>query len=152
MKRSRSCPRNCAPWGILARPPLPRKKPILETELGVQEIKQTLNTIKEGVTKSAPLAPITYAHVAAWPKPENVEQRPNHTFIISSRNPQKTSEQVLTKIKVSLDLRSGVRSRKIKNWRCGSPQTTSFSNFVVLKNVIFFYIGMETVNNQNLKN
>ncbi|CAH2090831.1 unnamed protein product [Euphydryas editha] len=94
------------------------KKPSLETKMALQEVKQTLNTIKEGVTKLAPLAPNTYAQVTARPKNEGVEKRPNHTLIISSRNPQETSEQVLIKIKDSLDLKkSGARMEKVRKAR-----------------------------------
>ncbi|CAH2105842.1 unnamed protein product [Euphydryas editha] len=93
-------------------------KPSLETEMAVQEVKQTLNTIKEGVTKLAPRAPNTYAQVTARPKSESVDKRPNHTLIISSRNPQETSEQVLTKIKDSLDLKkSGAKMERVRKAR-----------------------------------
>ncbi|XP_045446722.1 uncharacterized protein LOC123654909 [Melitaea cinxia] len=94
------------------------KKPTLETEMAVQEVKETLNTIKEGVTKLAPMASTSYAQVAARPKPESVEQRPNHTLIISSQNKQETSEQVLAKIKDSLDLKkSGARMERVRKAR-----------------------------------
>ncbi|XP_045453294.1 uncharacterized protein LOC123662495 [Melitaea cinxia] len=94
------------------------KKPSLETEMAIREVKETLNTIKEGVTKLAPRAPTTYAQVAARPKQESAEQRPNHTLIISSRNPQETGEQVLNKIKDSLDLtKSGARMERVRKAR-----------------------------------
>ncbi|CAH2091367.1 unnamed protein product [Euphydryas editha] len=86
--------------------------------MAVQEVRQTLDTIKEGVTKLTPKTnSYTFAQVAAKPRPENQHQ-PNHTLIISSRNPKETSENVLTKIRTTLDLRkSGARVERVRKAR-----------------------------------
>lgn len=93
-------------------------KQSLHTEIAVQEVKQTLDSIKEGVTKLTPKnGPHTFAQVAAIPKPDNIHQ-PNHTLIISSRNPKETSDNVLTKMKATLDLKqSGARMERIRKAR-----------------------------------
>ncbi|CAH2106353.1 unnamed protein product [Euphydryas editha] len=80
--------------------------PSIETEIAVQEVRQTLDSIKEGVTKLNPYTSSrTFAQVAAKPRSEH-KQQPNHTLIISSRDPKATSDNVLTKIRSTLDLKS----------------------------------------------
>ncbi|CAH2091713.1 unnamed protein product [Euphydryas editha] len=94
------------------------QKPSLETEMAVQEVKQTLDTIKEGVSKLTPQPlPRTFAQVAAKPRPEHLQQ-PNHTLIISSSNPKATSENVMSKIRSTLDLKKcGAKVERVRKAR-----------------------------------
>lgn len=75
---------------LKARPASPIK-PSLETELAVEEVKQTLASIKQGVSELSmekpQQGPHTYSQIAAKPKPP---QRPNHTLIIASKDPTQT--------------------------------------------------------------
>ena len=71
-----------------------------------QEVKQTLATIKKGISvltsqEKLQVGPHTFAQVAAKPK----EPHPNHTLIISSKIKTETSDNVITKIRDALDLR-----------------------------------------------
>ena len=94
-------------------------RPSLDTELAVQEVKQTLATIKKGVSEltsqEKPQAgPHTFAQVAAIPK----QPHPNHTLIISSKIKTETSENVITKIRDALDLRkSGAKVDRVRKAR-----------------------------------
>ena len=96
-------------------------RPSLDTELAVQEVKDTLATIKKGVKdlakseKPPPTAgPNTFAQAAA--KPRN--PHPNHTLIIASKLPTETSENVITKLRDALDLRkTGAKVDRVRKAR-----------------------------------
>ncbi|XP_046976527.1 uncharacterized protein LOC124542642 [Vanessa cardui] len=91
-----------------------------ETELTVQEVRQTLATIKQGVTELSKgekpiMSPLTFAQATAKPKPS---QTPNHTLIISSKDPKETSDNVITKIRAALDIKkTGARVDRVRKAR-----------------------------------
>lgn len=92
-------------------------RPSLETELAVQEVKETLATIKKGVSdlgEKPTVGPNTYAQITAKSKPP----QPNHTLIISSRDKTDTGDKVIDKIRIALDLKkTGVRVDRVRKAR-----------------------------------
>lgn len=104
------------------RPATP-PQPNLGAELAMAEVKQTLASIATGVSELAtserppqPAAATTYAQVAARPKPPTL---PNHTLIISSKDPRSTSDNVIERVQIALDFKNtGARvdrCRKARN-------------------------------------
>ncbi|XP_050355205.1 uncharacterized protein LOC126776601 [Nymphalis io] len=103
-------------------------RPSLGTELAVQEVKETLNSIKKGAKELSKgekpsMSPLTFAQTAVKPK---APQPSNHTLIISSKDPGETSEIVITKIRTTLDLKiTGARVdsvRKARDQKVLSPE------------------------------
>lgn len=89
--------------------------PSINAELTMTEVKQSLEEISRGMVElSKAERPQSYAQAVA-----KKSQPTNHTLIVSSSDPKLTSENVIDRIKVALDLKeTGAkvdRVRKAKN-------------------------------------
>lgn len=92
--------------------------PSLGTEMAIEEVKLTLDTIKKGVSGLSRAGPPqteekpSYAKVAAKPQPV---RKPNHTLIISSADPKDTGDNLIERIRDAIDVKtSGARIERLR--------------------------------------